>query len=87
MSLPTVSVPRRWPEENAGRSESRMLPPTGLGTEPTIGHRKQAANTSTRTPAGSATRSERTHAGRPAAGSAAAAGMAMADSTGAVSGS
>src|SRR5580692_2074915 len=52
MSLPAVSVPSRCPGVPTGRLASSTLPPTGGGTFPTSGHRKQAAMITASRPAG-----------------------------------
>ena len=57
-SFPTGSVPRKWPEENAGRLAFRMFPPVGDGTGPMIGQMKQSAKMTATIPAGTTTPSE-----------------------------
>src|SRR5216684_3475525 len=61
MSLPTGSVPRMCPGENAGRPELRMLPPTGGGTGNSTGPRKHAPTIRTRMVAGIAISSVTAH--------------------------
>src|SRR3954447_25958794 len=83
MSLPTASVPRKWPSESAGWLASRMLPPVGAGTVPKSGHTKHKKKIRISTPAGIAIPSERAQPCRGETVGAPAAGIGMLGATGA----
>src|SRR6266545_6629478 len=87
MSLPTGSVPKRWPCENGSKFALRMLPPVGLPTGPMSGHTKNASSRTTSTPAGIATSSERIQPRRRAIGSPAEGASVIAGICASVSGS
>src|SRR5215216_4182766 len=72
MSLPTGSVPNRWPCENGSMFALRMLPPVGLPTGPMSGQTKNASSRTNRIPPGIAMSSDRVHPRRRAIGSPAA---------------
>src|SRR5919198_3738852 len=79
MSLPTGSVPNRWPWLKGSMLALRMLPPVGLPTGPISGQTKKADSSRTRIPPGIAMSSEATHlrrrtVGSPAAGARVSAG-------------
>src|SRR5690349_5306508 len=87
MSLPTGSVPNRWPERNGLMFELRMSPPVGLPTVPNSGHTKKRKSRNSRIPPGIAMSSWRVQPRRGLTSSAPADGSASEGTCASASGS